>query len=86
VSDSQLPMTRDEYDRWWMGWWTEQSEAPDLPPITVMLAAHVSALQERIDRLPHPDHPEPNEWITQCACAYDFPTAQCGVHRKEPAA
>ena len=69
-------MTVREYE----AWWSEHSEDPDLPPIVVTLAAHVDALQERINRLPHPDRPGPSTWATQCACAYDHPDAVCMAH------
>lgn len=75
-------MTRAEYDRWWLDATDEDGEPrADLPPIVATLAAHVLALQERVDQLPDPDHPEATAWTTRCACAYDHPASVCSVHK-----
>lgn len=78
-------MTRDEYAQWWNDNTDADGELlASLPEPVATLAAHVMALQERIDRLPGPDETEPNAWSTQCCCAYDDPRAACMVHEHRP--
>lgn len=75
-------MTRAEYDRWWIDNTDEGGELlSSLSEPVATLAAHVQALQERIDRLPGPDSTSMNQWSTTCACAYDHPNSLCMVHR-----
>lgn len=70
-----------EYARWWIENTDDDGELlASLPEPDATLAAHIMALQERIDRLPEPDDPMPNTWSTQCACAYDDPRAVCMTH------
>jgi len=74
-------MNRDEYARWWIENTGDDGEVlASLPEPVATLAAHVMALQERIDMLPGPDDPMSNAWSTQCCCAYDDPRAVCMVH------
>lgn len=73
-------MNRDEYARWWNDNTDDDGELlVSLPEPVAALAAHVMALQERIDQLAGPDE-KPNEWATPCACAYDHPDAICMTH------
>lgn len=82
-------MTRDEYDRWWRGIGWDASKALSSP--TATLAAHVLALQERIDKLSAPDEHDRAHglscrcYATQCACAYDHPDAVCLTHARPDA-
>jgi hypothetical protein len=79
-------MTHDEYSRWWGGIGWDTSRALENPAAT--LAAHVMALQERIDKLLSPDDHDKLHgqscrcMATQCACAYDHPGAVCMTHRE----
>lgn len=75
-------MDRDEYAKWWIDNTDADGELlADLPEPVATLAAHVMALQGRIDRLPDPrDAPGDAGWTTQCACAYDDPRAVCMTH------
>lgn len=68
-------------------WWRDNTDADgelltSLPEPVATLAAHVMALQGRIDKLADPTTVElnPRGWDTQCACAYDHPDAVCAVH------
>ena len=83
------PMTRDQYDRWWQDNTDADGEPlATLPEPIAALAAHVLALQERIDRLPDPtEHDRAHGaecrcYATQCACAYDRPGAVCAFHEQ----
>lgn len=72
-----------EYDSWWFDNTDDRGELlSSLPEPIKTLAAHVQALQARIDKLPDPTDAEadPHGWDTQCACAYDHPDAVCAVH------
>ncbi len=73
-------LSHNEY----MDWWDDNTDVngellSELPEPVATLAAHVQALQARIDRLPHADDVI---WTTQCACAYDTPTAKCMSHQR----
>jgi hypothetical protein len=61
-------MTREQYANWWLAW-------PDVPAETTELLStlvdHVTALQDRIDRLPGE---------LNCCCAYDDPRDVCMTH------
>jgi len=73
----------DEYDNWWNDNTDAEGELlADLPEPVKTLAAHVQALQARIDKLADPTatDADPRGWDTQCACAYDHPEAVCAVH------
>ena len=53
--------------------------------LTRTLAAHVVALQERIDLLPLPRGTAlRTDWSIQCGCAYDHPEDRCMVHKRMP--
>lgn len=74
-----------DYDQWWIHHTDNVGElVPDLPEPVATLAAHVMALQERLDNLPGPEAPDREilecPWTTQCACAYDHPEAVCTGH------
>lgn len=77
-------LARDAYDRWWQDHTDDDGELlASLPEPAATLAAHVQALQARIDRLPDPDAAnlaELNRRAVRCACAYDHPDAVCMVH------
>lgn len=73
------------YDQWWIEHTDDNGELlPDLPEPVATLAAHVAALQDRVDNLPSPDSRDDwilqSRWTTQCACAYDHPEARCMGH------
>ena len=80
-------MIRDEYYQWW---WDNTDEFGELlttlPEPVATLAAHVRALQARIDRLPDPDEHDKAHgrdcrcYASRCACAYDRPGAVCAWH------
>lgn len=71
-----------EYADWWYYATDDDGELPSgLPEPVATLAAHVMALQERIDKLPGPDSESDDSWQTQCACAYDDPRDVCAVHQ-----
>jgi hypothetical protein len=78
-------VNRDEYDHWWNDNTDDKGELlADLPEPVRTLAAHVQALQGRIDRLPGPDEEwgmTRSAWVTQCCCAYDHPDTVCMVHK-----
>lgn len=81
-------MSHDEYGRWWNDATDAAGELlPDLPEPVRTLAAHVMALQGRLDRLPGPDDHDRAHGhacrcsAAQCACAYDHPDAVCMTHR-----
>jgi hypothetical protein len=74
-----------EYNRWWQNNTDADGELlASLPEPVATLAAHVMALQGRIDRLPGPDDltadAAASPWVTQCACSYDHPDAVCMTH------
>lgn len=74
-----------EYFDWWQDNTDDDGELlPSLPEPIATLAAHVMALQARIDKLADPTTAEhdPRSWDTQCACAYDHPDAVCAVHEQ----
>lgn len=79
-------MTRDDYADWWQEHTDDDGELITLPEPIATLAAHVMALQERIDKLPAPDDHDKAHGFScrcrdsQCACAYDHPDAVCAVH------
>ena len=68
-----------EYSDFWIALPDDRSH---LDRLTQTLIAHVEALQDRIDQLPHPDDvPRDYQgWSQQCACGYDHPSAVCMVH------
>lgn len=73
-------LDQHEYADFWIELPEDRSH---LDRLTQTLIAHVEALQERVDRLPHPDDVGMRtgpEWTTQCACAYDHPADVCMVH------
>lgn len=78
-------MDQNEYAEWWI----DNGDRDDLPEPVATLAAHVSALQDRIDKLTPPDdhdqqHPDGCRCYTaQCACAYDHPADVCMIHHPE---
>jgi hypothetical protein len=84
---------RDEYNRWWQDNTGDDGEMlASLPEPVATLAAHVQALQGRIDSLMDPGEHDlqhnadrrPNGCpchLIQCACAYDHPDAVCMVHK-----
>jgi hypothetical protein len=83
-------MDRDEYAKWWIENTGNDGEVlASLPEPVATLAAHVMALQERIDGLPDPDDHDKAHGhdcrcaATQCACAYDHPDAVCMVHETQ---
>lgn len=74
----------DDYADWWQEHTDDDGELlVSLPEPVATLAAHVMALQERIDKLADPTTAEldPRGWDTRCACAYDHPDAVCMVHK-----
>lgn len=74
----------DAYADWWQENTDEDGELRPLGEPIATLAAHIMALQERIDRLPDPhaaDRGETNAWATQCCCVYDHPDAECMSHK-----
>lgn len=80
-------MGRDEYAKWWIDNTDAEGEVlATLPEPLATLAAHVMALQERIDRLPDPDEHDKAHGhdcrcsATRCACDYDHPRAVCMTH------
>lgn len=87
-------MDRDEYARWWRDNTDQAGELwVDLPEPVATLAAHVMALQERVDKLMDPDEHDAQHnararpggcrcHLTQCACAYDHPAAVCMIHKE----
>ncbi len=89
-------MDMDTYSAWWDDHTDAGGELlPNLPEPVATLAAHVQALQERIDELPDPTVLDSLEWcgrdvgaylaqhgwVSQCGCAYDHPEARCLGHR-----
>jgi hypothetical protein len=72
------------YAKWWDDNTDQEGELRPLDEPVASLAAHVMALQGRIDRLPGPDDltamAAHSTWTTQCACAYDHADAVCMVH------
>lgn len=82
-------MNREEYNRWWQDNTDDDGELlASLPEPVATLAAHVTALQERVDHLPDPDDHDKAHGrdcrckTVQCACAYDHPAAVCMVHEQ----
>jgi hypothetical protein len=80
-------VSRDQYTQWWMDNTDDEGELlASLPEPVATLAAHVMALQERIDKLPDPDEHDQAHGrdcrcaAIQCACAYDHPAAICAWH------
>ena len=74
---------RADYADWWQEHTDDDGELlASLPEPVATLAAHVMALQARIDKLADPTAVEldPRGWDTRCACAYDHPDAVCAVH------
>ena len=66
-------MPWDQYDRWWMDNTDDEGELlGTLPEPVATLAAHVQALQGRVDELPGD---------LRCCCAYDHPEMVCMVHK-----
>jgi hypothetical protein len=84
-------MTRDQYDRWWQDNTDEGGELLPLDEPAATLAAHVMALQGRIDRLMDPDEHDKVHgrdcrcMASRCACAYDHPDAVCVFHAEHHA-
>lgn len=78
-------LTRDDYADWWQEHTDDEGELITLPEPIATLAAHVQALQGRIDKLPDPEAAQPDSWQTQCCCAYDDPRDVCVVHNARPA-
>jgi hypothetical protein len=81
-------LTRDEYAKWWDDNTDGDMEVlASLPEPVATLAAHVMALQERVDLLPSPDDHDRAHGhncrcrASQCACAYGHPQAECMTHR-----
>lgn len=72
-------MTRDEYNTWWLA---QPDDLAELPEPTRTLAAHVLALQERIDALP--EYEDANGGPFRCCCAYDHPDDVCMIHAPKP--
>lgn len=67
-------LTRDDYDAWWQEYTDDDGELITLPEPVATLAAHVMALQGRVDHLPDE---------LRCCCAYDHPDAVCMVHQED---
>jgi hypothetical protein len=81
MADGEQLLSQQEY----MDFWIELPEdRSHLDQLTQTLIAHVEALQERIDRLPHPDElPSGSRtYSQQCACGYDHPWDVCMVHEQ----
>ncbi len=77
-------MDREDYETWWVDKTDADGELiAGLPEPVATLAAHVMALQARIDKLADPTTVEadPIGWDTQCACAYDDPRSVCAIHQ-----
>jgi hypothetical protein len=70
-------MTPDEYTDWWI----KHSDDDNLPEPIATLAAHVMALQDRIDGLPEHDS-GCLEHDHRCCCAYDHPGDICQPHAR----
>lgn len=87
-------MTRDEYSHWWLDNTDDSGELlPSLPEPVATLAAHVMALQGRIDRLMDPNEHDLQHnaaarpggcrcHLTRCGCSYDHPDDVCMTHRE----
>ena len=81
-------ISREEYEQWMLHGDSSGFESQQL--IDTLLE-HVGALQDRIDKLLEPHthdviHGRNCEcWDTQCACAYDYPTDVCSVHKEQNA-
>lgn len=76
-------MDHAAYDAWWEQHTDADGELLPLDEPAATLAAHVRALQDRLDRLPDPhaaDRGETNAWSGQCACAYEHPQSRCMTH------
>jgi len=86
-------MDREQYDAWWRDNTDADGEVLSvLPEPLATLAAHVQALQGRVDDLMDPDdHIAQHNAdrrpggcpcrLVQCACAYDHPDDVCMVHQ-----
>ena len=81
-------LTREEYGDWWINGDSDGIESTDL---IETLIYHVEALQKRLDKLLDPDQHDIQHnsskrdcfcYLTQCACAFDYPTDVCSAHKK----
>lgn len=80
-------MTQEEYDNFWINIDDVMESSPDRKLIST-LATHILRLQDRIDELIDPYfHDEMHGedcpcYAVVCACAYDYPTDVCRVHKE----